>query len=145
MRFCTGGAGTTIYRFPFFFNDFRIKPISQNQHVPAVLVRRFFQSESGKPLAFQKFGFNDRFSVNELVHLIKTNKVPPLTLVYFPDLDQHVHKHGRNDAAGVAKADRHVQKILDSFPSWEAALKDHMWIVMGDNGQAWISGNKKKH
>ncbi|MGU9546357.1 alkaline phosphatase family protein, partial [Bacillus cereus] len=34
--------------------------------------------------------------------------------------------------------------ILDSFPSWEAALKDHIWIVMGDNGQAWISGNKKE-
>jgi predicted AlkP superfamily pyrophosphatase or phosphodiesterase len=93
---------------------------------------------------FKKFGFNDRFSTNELVYLIQTNKVPPLALVYFPDLDQHVHKHGRNDAAGVAKADRHVQRILDSFSSWEAALKDHIWIVMGDNGQAWISGNKKE-
>lgn len=44
----------------------------------------------------------------------------------------------------MAKADRHVQRILDSFSSWEAALKDHIWIVMGDNGQAWISGNKKE-
>ena len=97
------GAGTAICRFPFFFNDFRIKPVSQNQRIPAVFVRRFFQSESGQPLAFQKFGFNDRFSTNELVYLIQTNKVPPLALVYFPDLDQHVHKHGRNDAAGWRK------------------------------------------
>lgn len=49
---------------------------------------------------FKKFGFNDRFSTNELVYLIQTNKVPPLALGYFPDLDQHVHKHGRNDALG---------------------------------------------
>ncbi|XBO85792.1 alkaline phosphatase family protein [Bacillus licheniformis] len=51
------GAGTAIYRFPFFFNDFRIKPISQNQRTPAVLVWGFFQSESGKSLALQKIRF----------------------------------------------------------------------------------------
>ncbi|MCY8273125.1 alkaline phosphatase family protein [Bacillus sonorensis] len=92
----------------------------------------------------KKFGFNDCFSVKELNHLIHKNQVPPLALVYFPDLDQHVHKHGRKDVKGVAKADGHVQKILDSFPSWKDAIQQNIWIVLGDNGQAWISGNKKE-
>ncbi|MFN2744022.1 alkaline phosphatase family protein [Bacillus sp. z60-18] len=90
----------------------------------------------------KKFGFNDRFSVNELNHLIDSNTVPPLTLVYFPDLDQHVHKNGRFDVKGVAKVDRHVQNILNSFRSWEDALRNYIWIILGDNGQAWISKTK---
>ncbi|MDI3411005.1 hypothetical protein QKW52_15000 [Bacillus sonorensis] len=44
----------------------------------------------------------------------------------------------------MAKADGHVQKILDSFPSWKDAIQQNIWIVLGDNGQAWISGNKKE-
>ncbi|NPC93931.1 alkaline phosphatase family protein [Bacillus sp. WMMC1349] len=93
---------------------------------------------------WKKFGFNDRFSVKELAHLIDLNKIPPLALVYFPDLDQHVHKHGRHDVKGVAKVDGHLQKILDRFSSWEEAVANHIWIVLGDNGQAWISQNKSE-
>ncbi|MED1739598.1 alkaline phosphatase family protein [Bacillus swezeyi] len=104
----------------------------------------FSKLSSANLSLLKKFGFNDRFSVQELNHLIKSNLVPPLALVYFPDLDQHVHKHGRFDVKGVAKADRHVQRILNSFQSWEEALKHHIWITLGDNGQAWISQHKKE-
>ncbi|MEC0493314.1 alkaline phosphatase family protein [Bacillus glycinifermentans] len=103
----------------------------------------FSKINPGNLSLLKKFGFNDRFTANELRHLIRLNQVPPLVLAYFPDLDQHVHKNGRNDVKGVAKADSYVQRILNSFRSWEDALKQNIWIVLGDNGQSWISEKKQ--
>lgn len=93
---------------------------------------------------WQKFGFNDSFTTDELIFLIKENKLPDLTIAYFPDLDQSIHKNGRMNIKGIKKVDLHLQKILSLHGSWEAALKDKIWIIMGDNGQAWIHSNKKK-
>jgi hypothetical protein len=92
---------------------------------------------------WQRYGFNDKFSANELRYLIKRNELPDFTIVYFPDLDQSVHKHGRTDIKGIEKVDQQLCNILDEYPSWEDALKDKIWIVLGDNGQAWIDQNRK--
>ncbi|CRK82927.1 alkaline phosphatase family protein [Neobacillus massiliamazoniensis] len=91
---------------------------------------------------WQKYGFNDKFSANELKYLINRNNLPPFTIVYFPDLDHSTHVNGRNDIKGIAKVDQQLQEILNQFPSWEEALSNIIWIILGDNGQAWIDQNR---
>lgn len=92
---------------------------------------------------WQKLGFNNSFSAEELTYLIKTDQLQPFTIVYFPDLDQSVHKHGRMDLKGIEKVDKHLQKILNFYGSWEEALQNNIWIIIGDNGQACIDSNRK--
>nr|WP_256243543.1 alkaline phosphatase family protein [Bacillus sp. V3B] len=94
--------------------------------------------------SWQKFGFNNSFAVQELTHLINSDHLPPFTIVYFPDLDQSVHKHGCMDIKGVEKVDKQLQKIFNTFESWEEALQNNIWITIGDNGQAWIDSNRKE-
>nr|WP_051404979.1 alkaline phosphatase family protein [Bacillus cihuensis] len=93
---------------------------------------------------WQKFGFNNSFSVQELSFLISKDQLPSFSIVYFPELDQSVHKHGRMDVKGIEKVDQHLQKILNVYDSWEEALQNNIWITMGDNGQAWIDSNQKE-
>jgi hypothetical protein len=92
---------------------------------------------------WQKFGFNNSFSVEELTYLIHKDQLPPFTIVYFPELDQSVHKHGRMDVKGIEKVDQHLQDILNVYDSWEDALQYNVWLVVGDNGQAWIDSNRQ--
>ena len=91
---------------------------------------------------WQRFGFNDAFSAQELTNLINKNQLPAFTIVYFPELDQSVHKHGRMDVKGIEKVDQQLQKILNAYASWEEALQKNIWIIMGDNGQAWIDPDR---
>ncbi|NLP51659.1 alkaline phosphatase family protein [Bacillus sp. RO1] len=93
---------------------------------------------------WQRFGFNSSFSIQELTHLIKTDQLPAFTIVYFPELDQRVHKHGRMDIQGIEKVDLHLQKLLNVYDTWEEAIHQNIWLTMGDNGQAWIDSNRKK-
>jgi predicted AlkP superfamily pyrophosphatase or phosphodiesterase len=93
---------------------------------------------------WQRYGFNDKFAAQELKYLIQTNSLPAFTIVYFPDLDKSVHKNGPLDIKGIEKVDRVLQKMLNAYESWDEALKDHCWIVMGDNGQAPIDADRKK-
>ncbi|WP_242281025.1 alkaline phosphatase family protein [Bacillus cereus group sp. BfR-BA-01347] len=93
---------------------------------------------------WQAYGFNDKFSAQELKYLIQTDSLPDFTIVYFPDLDKSVHKNGPLDIKGVEKVDRQLQKVLNTYESWDEALKDNIWIVMGDSGQAPIDADRKK-
>jgi len=93
---------------------------------------------------WQKYGFNDKFSANEIKYLINQDSLPAFTIAYFPDLDHSVHKNGRVDIKGIHKVDQQLQKILNQYPSWDDALKNNIWIIMGDNGQAWIDQNRNE-
>ncbi|WP_141430665.1 alkaline phosphatase family protein [Bacillus sp. 03113] len=92
---------------------------------------------------WQKLGFNNSFSVQELTYLMKKDQLPSFTIAYFPELDQSVHKHGRMDVKGIKKVDQHLQKILNVYHSWEEALQKNIWITIGDNGQAWIDADRQ--
>ena len=91
-----------------------------------------------------RFGFNNSFSVQELTYLMKKDQLPAFTIVYFPDLDPSIHKHGRMDVKGIEKVDQHLQKILNVYDSWEDAIQNNIWITMGDNGQAWIDVDRNR-
>ena len=93
---------------------------------------------------WQRYGFNDKFSANELKHLISQNKLPALTIIYFPDLDQSIHKNGRTDVKGIQKVDVQLQEVLKQYNSWEDALANNIWVILGDNGQAYIENNRNE-
>jgi hypothetical protein len=93
---------------------------------------------------WEGFGFNDRFAVQELKYLIQQNRLPSYSLVYFSDNDKAVHKKGVNVTKGIEEADKQLQDILNSYSSWEDALKDTVWIVMGDSGQTHVGNNKEQ-
>jgi predicted AlkP superfamily pyrophosphatase or phosphodiesterase len=93
---------------------------------------------------WRKYGFHNEFSINELIYFIKEKKLPDFSIVYFPDADQSVHKNGRSDQKGIKKMDEQLTRVLNSFHTWEDALTENIWIILGDNGQAWIGKNKKE-
>ncbi|MUK88595.1 alkaline phosphatase family protein [Ornithinibacillus sp. L9] len=92
---------------------------------------------------WERYGFNDPFVTEELKSIIKNDKLPALTLAYYADLDQAVHKDGpQNHMEAIEKVDQYLQEVLDSYRSWEEALKNNVWMVMGDSGQAPVKGDK---
>lgn len=139
--------GNTVhdYKFPKLLTWFTSFPKDQ-----LVLGPKVFSYGSLKKISpskkfqqfWQKFGFNNSFSAQELTYLIENNQLPSFTIVYFPDLDQSVHKHGRMDVKGIVKVDQQLQKIFNAYDSWEEALQQNIWITIGDNGQAWIESDR---
>ncbi len=93
---------------------------------------------------WQGFGFNDEFSTKELIYLIEKNYLSSYSLVYFSDNDKKVHKNGVKETKGIEDADKQLQEILNSYPSWEEAIQDNIWIVMGDSGQSDIGKDKEQ-
>ncbi|MCY9198578.1 alkaline phosphatase family protein [Bacillus atrophaeus] len=93
---------------------------------------------------WQGYGLNDTFTAQEMNYLIKQKKLPSLTLAYMPDLDHSIHKNGPMDIKAVEKVDKQIQDMLNTYGSWDEALKNIIWIVMGDSGQAAIGNDKHK-
>ncbi|MGM1049520.1 MAG: alkaline phosphatase family protein [Bacillota bacterium] len=94
--------------------------------------------------AWKKFGMNDEFSAQELAFLIKQNKLPNVTIAYFPENDNILHRKGPTELEGIEKADQALQEVLNAHGSWEQALKKAVWIVMGDSGQSYVYDDRKR-
>ncbi|HWI55449.1 MAG TPA: alkaline phosphatase family protein [Desulfobacteria bacterium] len=97
-----------------------------------------------KPGGFlQRFGVNDEFAGTTAYYLIKGGKQPDFTVVYLPDMDSFAHRHHIKDTSqAVITADRQVQKILNAFGSWQEAVENNIFIVVGDHSQSLVC---KKH
>ncbi|MDP5273009.1 alkaline phosphatase family protein [Chengkuizengella axinellae] len=93
---------------------------------------------------WQKFGVNDPFSVNELLFLLENHQLPPFSLVYFPNNDQVVHKKGPEETEGIIEVDKQLQRIVNAFPTWEDAINEVSWVILGDSGQSTIINDKEK-
>ncbi|RUQ29399.1 alkaline phosphatase family protein [Peribacillus cavernae] len=93
---------------------------------------------------WQGLGFNDKYATEELKYLIEQDRIPSFSLVYFSDNDKKVHKKGVNETKGIEEADKRLQTLFNKYDSWEKALKDNVWIVMGDSGQTSIESDKEK-
>lgn len=92
---------------------------------------------------FRKFGVNDEFAGTVAYHLIQQGRQPDLTVVYLPDMDGYTHCHHIKDTApAVIRADRQVQKILNAFGSWQEAVKNNIFIVLGDHSQSLVGNNR---
>jgi hypothetical protein len=94
--------------------------------------------------AWDRYGFNNDFTVNELAHLISLNKLPQFTLAYLPDADSKLHKHGPDNMEAIQQADQTLQQILNLYDSWEDALQEVIWIVLGDSGQSYVGKDKQQ-
>ncbi|RKD25545.1 hypothetical protein BEP19_00960 [Ammoniphilus oxalaticus] len=88
------------------------------------------------------YGINDQMSVEHIIQLLDHNQLPHFTLAYLPDLDHETHKAGRNPTDAVIEADRKLQQILNRYPSWQEAIKQHVFIVMGDSGVSKVKEDK---
>ncbi|WP_053366634.1 alkaline phosphatase family protein [Bacillus sp. FJAT-27245] len=126
----------------------RFTPLSRTRPVYAPVIFSYGRfSKLGKSWRnehfWQKAGVNDRSSVQQFSPLVLEKKLPPFTIVYLPDLDQRIHKYGRMDRVGIEKADKQLQQILGLFGDWQKALENISWIIMGDNGQAWVHSDRK--
>lgn len=92
---------------------------------------------------WNRMGVNNQFTANELNYLIEQKQLPSFTLAYLPDADASIHKNGPEDLKGIYKADQAVQNILNSFLSWEEAIQEVTWIILGDSGQSFITDDKE--
>ncbi|MED4082633.1 alkaline phosphatase family protein [Halalkalibacterium halodurans] len=93
---------------------------------------------------WNKYGFNNHFSIQEFTYFVEQDMIPHFSIVYLPDHDKRVHKHGRMDLKGIKQMDEQLQQLLNAFSSWEEALERNIWILMGDNGQATVGENKEQ-
>ncbi len=103
-----------------------------------------YNSENNRyKFVWNRLGVNNQFTANELNYLIDQKMLPPFTLAYLPDADASIHKHGPEDLKGIQKADQAVQNILNRFPSWEEAIQEVTWIILGDSGQSIVTDDKE--
>jgi predicted AlkP superfamily pyrophosphatase or phosphodiesterase len=93
---------------------------------------------------FQKYGLNDAYAARTLIRLIAKRALPDMTLAYFPDLDGKLHKNGPDDLTGVVEFDKQLQLILNAFGDWNNALRECVFIVMGDSGVTPIAKDRSK-
>lgn len=93
---------------------------------------------------WRKGGFNDKFAARELVYIIRQQELPPFTIAYLPENDHSVHKKGPMAIQGLEKADRQLQEILNAYPTWEKALDEAIWVVMGDSGQTPVGTSRRQ-
>jgi len=92
--------------------------------------------------AWNKFGINDTFTAEEMESLIKQKKLPSLTVAYFPGNDTSAHRNGPKEIDGIIRADKQLQKVFDAFGPWDNAVKNIVWIVLGDSGQTAIDADR---
>ncbi|MED4572178.1 alkaline phosphatase family protein [Brevibacillus agri] len=92
---------------------------------------------------WRKYGMNDEFSAQETVFLIAHDRLPPLTITYLPENDMEVHRKGPLTLEGIENADKALQTVLDAFGSWDKAVEEVRWIVMGDSAQSAVQDDRQ--
>lgn len=92
---------------------------------------------------WKKYGMNDEFSAQETAFLISQKKLPNVTVTYFPENDQAVHRKGADHWGGIEKADQALQVVLNAYGSWEQAAKNAIWIIMGDSAQSAVYDDRQ--
>jgi predicted AlkP superfamily pyrophosphatase or phosphodiesterase len=85
---------------------------------------------------FNNYGLNDRFSMQAFRSIVESGEQPDFLLIYLPDMDQTIHEHSPHYVRGFEEVDRHLQTMLDAYPSWEQALEENVFILFGDHGQS---------
>ncbi|WP_221565431.1 alkaline phosphatase family protein [Alkalihalobacillus sp. TS-13] len=144
----TGSINTLIYRgnidheltVPYVIRKFTNSPRTYKTKGPNVLAfgklsTPELEKDHFPDTIFQKFGMTDHYSAEVVKALIKEQKLPDFSFVYFPDFDKEAHKKGPLYIEGLREADNYLGEILSASGSWEKAIKDHIFIIIGDHGQ----------
>lgn len=85
------------------------------------------------------YGLNDSYGTAVVRTLIEKNEQPQFLFLFMPDFDQATHDHGQLNLEDFEKVDHAFQDILNSYDSWEQALEENIFIVIGDHGQSQIA------
>lgn len=92
----------------------------------------------------RRFGVNDYVSGWAAAETIRQGRLPEFLVVYFPGTDHYTHLHGpQASGPGIREVDAHLAGILDAFGSWEGALKEAAFIVVGDHSQSAVNPGKE--
>ncbi|AIQ13028.1 alkaline phosphatase family protein [Paenibacillus durus] len=91
---------------------------------------------------WEKYGMNDKFTARDIAYLVKNGKLPEVTIAYFPGNDSVHHRKGSMALQGIERADRALQHVLDSYGSWEEAVKRTTWMILGDSAQSDVLENR---
>lgn len=85
---------------------------------------------------FKKYGFNDHMAALHTADLVQ-QKAPAFTLTYLNENDLRTHHHGPDGIGfSLQKVDRELGLMLDAYGSWDAAVEDARWILVGDHSQS---------
>jgi hypothetical protein len=83
-----------------------------------------------------KYGFNDHTAATETVTLVREVQ-PRFVLTYFNENDLRTHHHGPADIGWSLRCvDRELGRLLLAYGSWERAVQEARWIVVGDHSQS---------
>lgn len=89
-----------------------------------------------------KLGLSNQYSIETVRQMVKADQLPNFTLVYLPDLDHELHKHGPSDIEGPKKIDQDVRSLLEAFGSLDKALEQTTIVIAGDSGMTPIYASK---
>ncbi|SOC11400.1 predicted AlkP superfamily pyrophosphatase or phosphodiesterase [Ureibacillus xyleni] len=131
---------------PFLISTMKILPKNIEVKGPTILslgaLSQLSPNNNLQKFAWDKMGVSNEFSVREFKYLLEQNQLPSFTLAYLPDADARIHSKGSDDLQAIEKADESLQDLLNSFSSWEEAIKSVTWIVLGDSGQSAVKKDK---
>lgn len=93
---------------------------------------------------WKKFGFNDKFSMASALWFLQQEKKPDLLTIYLPDTDEVAHKENADCCEPcLTRVDKHLAEILNSFASWDRALEEYTFVIVGDHAQSTLEQGKK--
>lgn len=90
----------------------------------------------------RRYGLDDQFSSEALLHLARVDNLPDFTLVYFMDNDYESHKNGPERALDVLeKIDTTLGHLFKLYGGVEKLLDEYCVMVTGDHSQSDISAD----
>lgn len=110
------------------------KPRKNNRKIPWGFDQSFFKG----------YGINDNFAIEVAKFVITSGSQPDFMAIYLPDHDHYLHKNIKHPLISLEKIDKKLAKFLNIFDSWENALKQNTFIILGDHGQTTI-GQDQEH
>ena len=93
---------------------------------------------------FKAYGVNDDYAIDLSKTLIASGDQPDFMAIYLPDHDHYLHRHIHYPYKSLEKIDVKIGQFLDSFGSWQQALQQNTFIILGDHGQVEI-GNQSEN
>lgn len=92
----------------------------------------------------RRFGFQDDYSADLLLHLVRNRQLPDFTLVYFPDNDDDSHKRGPEAAVETLEhLDTRLHELFAAYGGLEPMLQELCIVLTGDHAQSDIVADKE--
>jgi predicted AlkP superfamily pyrophosphatase or phosphodiesterase len=82
----------------------------------------------------QRYGFEDNYTVDLLIHMVESKALPDLTVAYFPSYDKLSHKVGSEAAmTELETLDARLGDLFEAFGGLEQMLKQLCIVMTADH------------